>query len=523
MPVGARGRSTNCRLTLSEGATAPVSDADEVAFRYNTALARPEYSTNAGPYVPFAAGMGQLVFANIAAMGAYADGLLDDGAECIVATLMADWKLVRSSVAVPDGITIVAASSGVGNWHRAQSNNSYWDSIPDWWISDGIGNDEADGATALTPIATWNEFWRRRGPRLNTDGVVSVTLDGAGGVFTQDLDIDMPFKRGPDAGNRALWLRGTRTLLYSGTVSARTVWNAVAGTVTTITDAGLPASWTASGLVGMLLVMTSGPNVGYATFVGKDLGGKRMRCAQLFSDALQIGGVEPSVGETFEVYSLTEVTGAVNFSTATARVWLTDLYFNPGLINGDFGSAGATIYVGNCRMETSHIEIHGAFIEWFGSLLNGPGGSDFHGGRYGLAWTYVLDAALVYHTGGELTLRENTVLDVSQLGANYGGGAVSLGPGELAIFDAAGMPPIRVFTGGVVYVDAALFGSGNLSDHIVTVQSGGIITWDPAILPTVTGAIVADVSVGGVDRTWAQAVAGYVNLTNLASSVVAAE
>jgi hypothetical protein len=469
----------------------------------------------------------ELVFPNIAAMAVYDDSLLDDGSPCKVATLLADWEIRRSSTDAPDGITIVPTNSGVGNWCRGHSDSSYWRARKQWWITDVTGNDEALG-DAANPLATWDELRRRRGPQLPPTGLVEVTLDGPGGVFSQDFVVDFVTERGPVVGVNALWVKGTRTLLYSGSVTARTVWNAAAGTVTTITDAAIPASWTASGLVRRLLVMTSGPNAGAAAYVAFDRGAKTAEMAQLYSDSIGWGGFEPAVGETFDVYSVTELTGAVSITTGIARLWLTELRLHPLMVqpdNEDIEIVASSVYFGLVHLDTPHFESHGAIVDFFGCLLSGAGVQDLYSGRYRLGWTSLVDDCLAVHSGAEILVDENSIVRDGELSAGPGGGTITLDPtgGELAVFGCTAAPALRALTGGVLDVGAAIFGTGNTFDHIMTVQSGGTVKWSSIAPPTATGSTVSNMSVGGTQLTWAAGFAGYVNLTNLAASEVAAE
>jgi hypothetical protein len=65
---------------------------------------------------------------------------------------------------------------------------------------------------------------------------------------------------------------GQRTLLYAGSVTGYQAYVYATNTDGRLTDAAIPASWTASGLVGQLLVMTGGAHIGHTAFVAVDLG-----------------------------------------------------------------------------------------------------------------------------------------------------------------------------------------------------------------------------------------------------------
>jgi hypothetical protein len=70
------------------------------------------------------------------------------------------FELDKTSTAVPDGVTVFAASCG-GNWLRIETFSKKWSEQLVWYQHDVLGNDENDGATPATPTLALAEIGRR--------------------------------------------------------------------------------------------------------------------------------------------------------------------------------------------------------------------------------------------------------------------------------------------------------------------------------------------------------------------------
>ena len=393
MSVASKGRATECRLVLSEGATAPLSAANEVAFRYNTALNRAELSTNGGPYVPFASGAGQLIFANIAAMAAYGDALLDNGSECIVATLLANWELVRASTVVPDGITVVATNSGVGNWHRRACVLSYWIDQTTWYADAITGDDENDGLTVGTPLRTLAEFSRRLDRGMLDHLVTLQLLSDFPGENFEPLCVTS----GPsEYGIGQLHVQGERTLQHSGTVGAGSLpWNPALGQKGTIVDLSLPlGGWAVAGLVGLFFEMTSGLNTGCVGCVARsdptDLTGKTAFYSPLLNPITYVGSLNPAVGDTFDVYEVTTIGGYCATRAGNCYLTTADLRFTYfSVMQPVFGNWSGTVFWATlCQFVGTFAEIFSSTLELSGCRVNmqdlflGHGATAFMDGNF---------------------------------------------------------------------------------------------------------------------------------------------
>lgn len=81
-----------------------------------------------------------------------------------VATLDQYFELDRTSTAIPDGITIIAAKcsgSTTGNWLRIETFSKFWSQQINWFIDPANGNDENKGDTPATALKNVAEACRR--------------------------------------------------------------------------------------------------------------------------------------------------------------------------------------------------------------------------------------------------------------------------------------------------------------------------------------------------------------------------
>lgn len=90
------------------------------------------------------------------------------------------WFLRNDSTATPDGVTVVDALGQAGNWHRDPSGTPGAHLVTAWYVDTSLGSDSAAGTSALTPLATTAEIFRRIGQQAITSQ--TVVIDGAGAV-----------------------------------------------------------------------------------------------------------------------------------------------------------------------------------------------------------------------------------------------------------------------------------------------------------------------------------------------------
>jgi len=235
---------------------------------------------------------------------------IPDGAIVYVQSVKAYFRLNQASTDTPDDITIVAAALGSGNWYRLDWNSagaSPWLSQATWYIDAVNGDDENDGSTAATALASHAEFERRLGNYPLIDHEVTVyLLEDLGEVLHLRARFTGP---GPSAGTPGGYVHyvGTPTVLLSGTVTGYTP--PAAGTEGVLTDG--TADFTA--VQGMRLRLTdTGLSDPPKTFIGPlDAGVTSVRCGKItrFSSPYYNITTHATVGSAYAVERLTQVRG----------------------------------------------------------------------------------------------------------------------------------------------------------------------------------------------------------------------
>jgi len=444
-----------------------------------------------------------LVVANIASLGAVDDTTLDDGAIAAMASVRDIWWLDKTSALGADGITVINTLSGAGKWVRAGQSNAKWRAQPTWHINQAIGNDENDGLTAGTPLASHEEFQRRV---ADADQPIEIAMVVTFDVnYTGDIKNRVTISQLPPYGS--ISYEGTRTVLFSGSFTAVTPW-ATPTTVGTMTDAALPASWAASGGLDQLCVLTSGPNAGAASWIMVEPVAKTARYNGFFSDTT-FATVDPAPAETYDVVQLTQLTGEI---TQDAPGWaqFKNLHINPPL---GF-DRGVQITDGYVSFTFCHLEMNSPYF----------GGSTFFGaGMFGcnaecsstsmrafnsqlFLYSNWIRASVVAGSGSIIELLSRNVAQYTAQACEIGSetdGTLRIGPaGEWVLIDqpVAISRALRCETHGNVLVRGTVWGTGNTIDHAVQVDAGGSLVFaTPAASRFAVGTpTVSDFLVGGI-------------------------
>lgn len=475
-----------------------------------------EASVNGSPYAPFATSSGGvgLVVDTVSALTTLDDTALQDGVSADVARLLDDFVLDKSSTLVADGVLVVATMSSIGRWVRSCKHNTAWQTVTDWYLDPVLGDDANSGDVA-NPIATWNELRRRIGPSM--DGNVEVHFS-ANDVSEQIL-IDF-------AINGHLTISGTLTEIFSGTITGRQV--RVKGSAEQqLACNGIPVSWTASGLVGGLLLLTSGANTGAGNFVVKDLGAKNARMAPLVAGTYS-AGVNPEINDQFKVYSMTKFTNWFMIQVGSYG-WLTikhiDIQSTPG--GPSMEVLGGVIGFFQCRLGIDTMQIQQ------GSGVVQTDACYFYGTADGWLFSGDIDcyntvlAGPMNVVGGRIILYDGNVVQgpngrlvVGSYGTILAGYATSFNDRDLAFFDCTTRAPIEIEPGGFMYDNQYVWGSGNTYANAIVIRSDGSLVVRTNHEISISGASVSDALVGGNSKTFAEVAAGYVHPTNMARAVV---
>jgi hypothetical protein len=454
-----------------------------------------------GSPVPPVSGDALLAVPNIAALMALPTATIDDGGVVSVKSVMDMFMLDKTSVLVPDGITVVAALGG-GNWLRLEVPSQKWILQPTWYIDPVAGNDENDGFTAVTPLQTFAEWKRRVGQRLE----VAQTLN-----IQSDIAEDMVFDHEGTIGVYVV-VQGFRTVLYSGAVTAQQPWQ-VTPPVSDgqITDAAIPVSWTASGLVDKMVVKTSGVGVGSCGWIAKDMGAKAARYSPLI-DANTFTVYDWSVGETFDVVDLTKVSG--NFIvTDSAQVIPIDLHFMNaiGASSSFITSAEGLCFPIYCEIETSFTQcIQGGYVDYIGCRI-APDTNRLYCSWSSSSW---LDACLVK---ARITGEEDGVVGVLRNSLAQGVPAgTSVGVlirntqteftvgGWYAVYDQpTADPALYADSGSSVRLNSYLWGNGGASNYAIVLVASGLVEYPVGGKPFYGPVALADTNVGGLLRPYA--------------------
>jgi len=445
---------------------------------------------------PAPSGDALLAVPNIAALMALDTTTIDDGGVVAVKSVMDEFMLDKTSTLVADGITVVPASGG-GNWLRLEIPSQKWLLQPTFYIDPIMGNDENTGLTAGVPLSTFAEWKRRVGTRLEIPQTLYIQND-----LTEDLLFDM------DNEQVYVVVQGVRTVLYSGTVTAAQVWSPSGPTTDgQVTDAAIPVSWTASGLVDKLLVLTSGPSAGAAGWVAKDLGAKTARYSPLI-DANTYATYDLAIADTFDVVDLTTVNG--DFVVVGAcQVIPIDLSFRSPLGSDVFKARGPSqVFPIYCDIEMPFIGVEqSSYVDFIGCRLKGTVNQFIFVVESG---TCYLDACLMksYLRCQRAGVAVCTVKTLAQ--GDVGGpwvGISMLSNGYLAIqewyaiYDEPTTGPALRNDGGMAGLYDYLWGNGGASSFGVLVFGASSVVYTQ--VPTYGPAVVQDTSIGGLQRPYA--------------------
>lgn len=452
-----------------------------------------------------------LVF-NIAELETLDDSLFENGITINVSTLFDSYTLEKTSTEAIDGLLIVATLSGVGRWHRACLPHDHWRRQLEWHINPATGNDEADGSSG-TPIKTWAEFMRRHGDRLGSGAWTTVKLYGA--IFSENIHVDLILTY----GSEVLAIEGEPTVLYSGSISALQEWDSVARDEVQIADASLPVSWTASGLVGHAIIMTSGAAVGAIGWVVKDLGGKTCR-SHSFVDIVAGAPVNPSVGDTFDVVSFTDLTNfALSVTTGLGTTLLSKVYVS----SHNYIYCDGSLFVWGSKLDINNLYIYGGLLDVGGCLLVGNGGCQLISGE-SQWWDNVFQGisiktydAYTMIIGQTLVQDHGYFSSTGSSGSHQAEGGTFHISADIATFD----NDHALIVCGTSRIDAnvKLWGTGNVTANAIQVNGDGTLFVNTGVVLDILGSTTSDVYVGGYSCTFTEALSGVSNITNHAKVI----
>ena len=442
---------------------------------------------------------------NLAALTALVDAALINGAVVGVGTMQDVYELDKASATALSFPDVVATASGTGRWKRKFIGGQSWQDQALWFCNFTLGNDENDGSAAVGagfvgPLKTVAEFFKRlrNGTGMSTDMLVSIAQNDTSGGVACNVDFGAGDIGG--AASRIIRLQGVRTVFYPAagttTVSAVTPYAAVTSQPDLFTSAAIPVSWTASGLVGMLGIMTTGVATGGVFAVEFDLGAKQARVSRPIIPN-SFTQVQPVATNEFQMYTCTRIDGQVSVDcTGNGIIEFMDL---------DVGFSGSvTVLNGSAFFYGSYVHTlsnSGGQVDLIGCLHDGtfhtlsPQGTNLDAGLL----TRTGGAAMVIDQGGFVAVFNAAMVGVSAgIDVSAGGDLYCLD--SLMVFNSTGAG-LTVSQGANVEMGAgiALFGTTNTT-YGVNVLGGGFLTYS-TLVPTLTGTS-GDSLIGGEVIPW---------------------
>jgi len=402
------------------------------------------------------------------------------------------WVYAPDSTLAPNGISVISAQGGGCNIRLAGGTPGFFDA-PYYQVDFANGDDAADGID--NPLRTLDELSARLGMQQVPPGVILfVYLLGTPPVGPTKLLVNTS-----DITSGIAFL-GERTTEATFTLSAVVSWNDGVGAVGTYTCAGAPdlsvyrramVRLATGASAGARAILTEQPAVGqfYASFTSKTTP----------------RNVEPAVGDTIEIVTLTRLNGDVSIEVLGDGV----VYFQ----DCDLGAA-----------DNHSVKVNGGYAKFVTSIvrgldaLNGTaevlcGGvyeihSDALAALYGTTHLSVGGSALEARAGGTILTNLRTYLYGYGMsaGAALSGGGQIIASGPLMVQNPTSDTSFYVFPGGqIVALEYAWVRADAVVANGIKVFSGGRFLYAAGKAPAAFGtAPTVFAAVGGVARTAAQ-------------------
>lgn len=463
-----------------------------------------------------------------AALSALSIASIDDGTVVSMRSVRDLWYLDKTSALAADGITVIT-TAGTGRWIRMIQSHLSWRKQTAWFIDQGAGDDENDGSTAGTALASHDEFQRRVADEdqpIDVDMVVTFTSN-----YTGDIENTVSVSQITPYGS--ITYAGQRTVLFSGSVTAVTPW--VTGTTAgTMDDSALATSWTASGGIGKLCVLTSGAASGSASWLTLEPVAKTARYSGFFNE-FTFAVSDPAVTDNYDVVDLTQITGKITQVGDGFTIFKNLAFRSPGGFDTQIQIYGGYVAFTYCDVECNSTNYSGGGT--FGhallcSKLNASSGRlRFFNCDVSMYANWFLSNAPFASSGARINIPARNVaqqaaggpvVDKALSAVADGRVTVVLG-GEWCVLDLVSATGriLRCEQFGRAEVDAAsvVWGLGNTVNHAVEVKSGGTLIFaTPATTRfQVAGATISDVLVGSVQSTFAALPANDLNKAAFAS------
>lgn len=261
---------------------------------------------NGSSWAHTSSGGDTVTFANIAALDAYDATSAPEGKQAYVTTLKAYFSLNKTSTATVEFPSVRTAVGG-GRWLRLPSGRDWLGQLT-WYVGPG-GNDEWDGASPSTLLASNAEFLKRLHTLRGSDVLVYVL-----GNLAEKIGWN-----GTIEAEAIVTYLGTQTTVASGTITSSANPVPASNSRAHLTDSGV-VSWAAYINSGHIIYIPTTPSNYLYTIPHKDGGAGQLLTSPWYrANALtgtQAVGTPPAPGETYEVKALTTVPGVIENNNA---------------------------------------------------------------------------------------------------------------------------------------------------------------------------------------------------------------
>ncbi len=398
-----------------------------------------------------------------------------------------DWfYLVRGQGLTADNINVVNSGTEAGaQWVRMNIPNQVWlahTTVAAFWAVDPVGgNDENRGcgatlaAARLVPLKTQAELNRRFSGAVN----IAPQIELQGNIPNSD-DIGFPNLRTqtrdliPIVTGRIDPVGGTvNPPVFSGAITGYVTAVPATNTPFQMTIAGLPVSWTASGLIGFMIQKNDGSKTAWAL---ADLGAKTARISEPRTSSTISPGVPTNfvVGETVNVYRL--------FTVPTWPFGQWGIFQRAGNleIQGKrVSGAGNQQNIGGSSPTLSNCRING--IIWQGGNQGTLGNVLAVGAVNSLSGFRLMGISGLAVSGGILQLTDTTTqaldgtVQIDGAASRINLASLALlnikAPCAIAIFDDATFGVDCAVEGSLWMVGSGIYGAGNTST-LVNIDAG---------------------------------------------------
>ncbi len=376
---------------------------------------------------------------------------------CRVLSVGDSYTFAAGSTLTADGLTVVDAEDGGGQWLRMGIQNQAWLAAPFWAIKEfadvngPAGNDENIGcgatadAAAAAPLATMAELQRRQ---IGQTLASTLSIQQIGPISADKITTLTNITTAN--GNGVPYWYGQKILLFSGTVTnyAPAVPGSNTGPMLIVNS--LSGTWSNSGpagssLVGCLIESADGVR---AAVVQKDLGGKLARITQPNDSS----GIGFSVGtarsftnnETIKVYALPSLPGyPFTADVAFPVIEYVDLsaggLFNAILTGDSEVTWSRCVFQGDAGELGTGVVLVGDHSGTFLTCSFANGGVQMWGaGTQTLYWSGALNGGISIENG---VLAPESLFDIQNGGLGVtNGGVVFGGASSLSAFDCTTAP-----------------------------------------------------------------------------------